>query len=139
MSPSKAHKLWALAPAAAEAAVEQLCYARLKRPESCHIAIIPRLLTSRWRKQLSKTTDLIFTLNCGVEFWNSSQHKPLLFAVTFPLRRYKPWRLRGTAFVEHAGRRLQEVQSFGAGRLGAVLHELFIQVLALESMPRGMV
>ncbi len=94
------HCLWASAPAASKAAVEQLCLARLKRPDTTHIIIIPRLLTSRWRKPLSKTADVVLTLPLGGLYWGVSQHDPLLLAVCFPSLRTEPWRLKGTLFVE---------------------------------------
>jgi hypothetical protein len=45
---------WVPPPAAAEVVVEQLGEARHKRPNCLHITIVPRLMTSRWRKGLLK-------------------------------------------------------------------------------------
>jgi hypothetical protein len=39
--------LWAPAPAAVEVVVKQLGKARLKRPESLHVIVVPRLMTGR--------------------------------------------------------------------------------------------
>ena len=50
--------MWTPPPGAADAAVEELGKAIHKRPYTFHMMIIPRLLTSKWRKQLGKTTDL---------------------------------------------------------------------------------
>ncbi len=36
-------------PAAADVVVEQLGRARLKRPESMHIVVVPRVMTGWWR------------------------------------------------------------------------------------------
>ena len=133
------HCLWVPAPASAETAIEQLCYTRLKRPQATHVILVPRLLTLRWRKQLSKTSDLILTINCGPSFWDTTQHEPLLISVCFPLMRYKPWRLQGTPFLERAERSVREVQAAGERGLGTVLHELFVQARALESLPKHLV
>jgi len=58
--------LWTPPPAAAFLALEQLSYARLKRPHLAHIVVCPRLMTAYWRKLLHKQSDLVFTLPCGV-------------------------------------------------------------------------
>jgi hypothetical protein len=57
--------LWSPPPAAANIAVEQLSFSRLKRPHLPHIMIVPRLMTHLWRKQLFKIADLVFTLPAG--------------------------------------------------------------------------
>jgi hypothetical protein len=49
--------VWALPPAAAHVAVEQLSYSRTKRPFLSHVFVVPRLMTSLWRKQLFKLAD----------------------------------------------------------------------------------
>jgi hypothetical protein len=45
-------------PAAADAAVEQLCEAVHKRPQCTHYFMTPFLMTNKWRKQILKATDL---------------------------------------------------------------------------------
>jgi hypothetical protein len=42
--------LWAPPPAVARFAIEQLRQARLKRQRSCHVMIVPRLMTLEWRR-----------------------------------------------------------------------------------------
>lgn len=54
--------IWSPPPAAAATCVEELRKARIKRQESTHIVLIPRLMTPLWLKQLYKTTDLIFQI-----------------------------------------------------------------------------
>jgi hypothetical protein len=49
--------VWTVPPAAAEVVVEQLGFIRLKRPNSMHLIIVPRLMTGRWRKHLNHGTD----------------------------------------------------------------------------------
>ena len=54
--------LWNVAPAAGEAAVEQLGSHIHGRPENTHIFLIPRLCTCHWRKQLGKICDIVLTI-----------------------------------------------------------------------------
>jgi hypothetical protein len=133
------HCLWTPAPAAADVAVEQLCYARLKRSWGTHIVVVPRLLTSRWRKQLTKTADVIFTIETGESYWDMNQHEPLLIAICLPLFRSSPWRLKGTPFVERVEGRVREMQKGGDRNVGPVLHEFLLQARALEGMRKLLV
>eukprot|EP00978_Attheya_sp_CCMP212_P005518 scaffold12392_cov31-Attheya_sp.AAC.1 len=55
--------VWSPPPAAAEVAVEQLGFARLKRPQSMHIIVVPRLMTGRWRRHMSQGTDFYFKVD----------------------------------------------------------------------------
>jgi hypothetical protein len=49
--------VWNVPPAAAEVVVEQLGFARLKRPEAMHMIVVPRLMTGGWRRHLTCGTD----------------------------------------------------------------------------------
>jgi hypothetical protein len=76
--------IWTVPPAAAEVVVEQLGFIRLKRPNSMHIIVIPRLMTGRWRRHLNRGTDGYSKLD-DEEVWNLSAHyEPLLIYVCFP-------------------------------------------------------
>ena len=136
MNQSLKHCLWTPAPAAADAAIEQLCFARLKRPDTTHLIIIPRLLTARWRKQLSKTADVVLTLPLGPPYWGITQHEPLLLAICFPMIRSSPWRLKGTAFMERMVESVRKMPADCEGGLGVVLREFILQVWSLDAMPR---
>ena len=46
-------------------------------PQFPPIFSIPRLMTHLWRKQLSKDTDVFFTLNVGRSFYHCSMHERL--------------------------------------------------------------
>lgn len=48
--------LWAPAPFADDAALEQLGRAKHKRPSVMHVVIVPHLMTVTWRKQLRKNS-----------------------------------------------------------------------------------
>ena len=54
----KGNYLWTPPPAASDAALEQLCRNFHLHHCNFHIVCIPRLMTSRWRRQLLKVCDL---------------------------------------------------------------------------------
>jgi hypothetical protein len=89
-----AHKfgnfVWNVPPAAAEVVVEQLGFARLKRPQAMHIIIVPRLMTGHWRRHLTRGTDGYARLDDS-EVWDiSSQFEPLLIYFCLPFHSEKP-------------------------------------------------
>ena len=92
--------MWAPPPVAASVAVEMFAEARHKRPAGAHLLVIPRLMTSMWRKQLSKDADLIFEIPVGTLMWPASQHEPLIVFVIFPFahktRLKGQWLVKGT-------------------------------------------
>ena len=58
--------------------VKQLGRAWLKQPESMHIMVVPRVMTGRWRKHLTRGTDFYFRLDSG-KVWPWKKHfEPLL-------------------------------------------------------------
>jgi hypothetical protein len=78
---TRAHKegtfVWAPQPAAADVMMlELLCDARRHtRPWNAHIVIIPTLMTSRWRKQLTKVSDVNFVIPLGSDMWPKEMHE----------------------------------------------------------------
>jgi len=81
----KAARLWLVAPAVMETALELFGDDRLAHPQWPHIFVIPQLMTHMWRKNLGKDTGVLFTVPAGVNFWGSSQFEPLIVAIVFPL------------------------------------------------------
>ena len=76
--------VWNVPPAAAEVVVEQLGFARLKRPQALHIILVPRLMTGRWRRHLTRGTDGYARLDDS-EVWDiSSKYEPLLIYFCLP-------------------------------------------------------
>ena len=82
--------LWMPPPAAALVAVEMLAEAKLKRPDSAHILVIPRLMTHLWRKALRKDAYLFFDVPAGTSLWQTNMHKPLTVFLLLPLVRHIP-------------------------------------------------
>lgn len=54
--------IWAPPPAAADAVADWLGESIHKRSNSVHVVVVPRLMTSRWRKSLGKSSDVQFEL-----------------------------------------------------------------------------
>jgi hypothetical protein len=131
--------LWLPPPAAADVVVEQLGEARHKRPCCLHVTIVPRLMTSRWRKGLLKESDLEIVVPVGSSVWPKHQHEPLLMFVSFPLCRHPPWSLRGTNYLESFRRELCGVWSAVPGRTGPLLRQLLQRTREFQSMSEGVV
>jgi hypothetical protein len=96
----KTARLWLVAPAVMETALELFCEDRMAHPQWPHVFVIPRLMTHMWRKDLGKDADVLFTIPAGANFWASGQFEPLIVAIVFPLAhvpRYTgPWLVKGT-------------------------------------------
>jgi hypothetical protein len=82
--------IWSVPPAAAEVVVEQLGFARLKRPDVFHIILVPRLMTGRWRRHLTHAADGYIKID-DPAVWNlNSQFEPLLAFFCLPFNSYDP-------------------------------------------------
>jgi hypothetical protein len=89
------NSIWIPPPAAADVAVEQLCESRHARPWNSHVFVCPALMTSEWRKMLSKVADLIFVIPTGFSHWPANLHEPLVVALVCPMSRSSPWIQKG--------------------------------------------
>ena len=101
--------IWAPAPLAAEVAIAELRKARIKRQQSCHVFVCPRLCTSQWAKQLYRAADIVFEVPVGTSCWSSSMHKPLLIGLLFPFISAKPWQIRGSNKMHAVGWEVRRV------------------------------
>ena len=131
--------VWVPPPAVADMAVELMTKAIHKRPYTTHIFVCPRLLTSKWRKQLGKATDLLWTIPLTSPVWNKSQHEPLMFAIYFPLSIRYPWRHKGVITVDGVARQLSELWEGDPGSSGALLRKLCTSAWRIQAMPRCVV
>jgi hypothetical protein len=91
--------LWCPAPAVADVALEQLCETRHTRPWNAHIFLCPALMTSRWRKRLSKVADAMFSVPVGSMLWGAHMHEPVVVALICPLLQCRPWQVRDSNIV----------------------------------------
>ena len=107
---------WAPPPAGALIALEELAQSKLKRPfEVTHVFLCPRLLYfEEWRRRFEKEMDFWFLIDANIPFWPNSCCDPLVLGISFPLRRERPWKLRGEPKVVDVGRRVQEMLKDGA-------------------------
>ena len=131
--------LWHPPPAAADVALEQLRIARIKRQQSTHIFICPRLMTPLWLKQLYKAADLIFTVPVGSTIWPMELFEPLLIGVVFPFLSFSPWQLKGTPKMLSLGRKLSRMWEGEQMDAGNLLREFCNTRRRLEQMPRDVV
>jgi hypothetical protein len=82
--------VWCPPPAAADVVVEQLGKARHKRPTSLHIVVVPRLMTGRWRRHLTRECDCYFRIPAGCKLWGKCQHEPVLIFICLPFLVHRP-------------------------------------------------
>jgi hypothetical protein len=132
--PSGGTYVWIPPPAAAFHAVEWLAQQSIhKRPDSVHVMLVPRLVTNLWRKRLSKTSDLLFTIPLESKVvWKKENHEPLICALCLPLSQASSWSHRGTARVyKGVFRRLSPLWEVGDDAPGRVLRELLVTTRSL--------
>jgi hypothetical protein len=95
----------------AEVALSEMRKARIKRQQSAHIFVCPRLCTGQWLRHLYKSADFVFEVLVGSsEAWSTSMHEPLLIGILFPfISQVKPWQIRDTPKMHTVGRQLRKV------------------------------
>ena len=76
--------IWMPAPMAAEVALAELRKARIKRQQSSHVFVCPRLCTSQWLRHLFKAADFVFEVPVGTDMWPKNMHESLLIGIHFP-------------------------------------------------------
>ena len=131
--------IWTPPPAAAQTAVEQLRKARLKRENSTHVVIIPRLMTPEWRKQLFRVSDLFLELPFDDVWTRETQHEPLTIAFIFPFLPFKPWQLKRSPTFLGMGHVLRRMWKEDNSSLRNVLCQFFSQSRKLECLQESMV
>ena len=127
--------IWAPPPAAADVAIEELRKARIKRQESTHIFVCPRLFVTRWLRQLYKASDIVFELRPGKGYWPSGMFEPLLIGICFPFLSSKPWQVRGTPRMYAAGRTLRGLSKDPDVDKGNFLSKFFCDIKGLSTLP----
>ena len=115
--------IWSPPPAAVDYALDQLCIARHKNPLVFHVVVVPRLFTSRWRKQLIKLSDYVFTFPFIFPLWDKSYHEPLILGLIYPLYPRYPWQFRRTKLVGDLDREMRGMLSGDLGGWGDILRK----------------
>jgi hypothetical protein len=142
---TKAHThgnfIWNIPPAAAGVVVEQLGFARLKRPEAFHIIIVPRLMTGRWHKHLTRATDGYIKVD-DPSVWNLDSHfEPLLIFFCLPYNSYDPKLDERREVVDRLQRLVQkpDVQPIPGSSQGDFLRKLLVDARGLCPLPKFVV
>jgi hypothetical protein len=130
---------WFPPPAAANVAIEQLRIARIKRQESTHIFVCPRLMSPQWLKQVHKACDIVFAVPIGSPGWPSNMFEPLIVGICFPFIRFDPWQTKGTPKMVDQAKQLSALQSTGILDQRSLLRELWHVCHKLITMPECMV
>ena len=131
--------IWDPPPAAADVALEQLRKARIKRQDSTHVILIPRLMTPLWLKQLHKACDIVITMPIGTSQWGEDMYEPCLIGICFPFIHHRPWQLRGTPKLCSVHRAVQKVWKDPQMDPGHLLRELRLVCGRLRTMPELLV
>jgi hypothetical protein len=132
--------IWQPAPAVAKYAIEELRKARLKRHDSCHVFVCPRIFTTKWRKQLYKVANLVFEIPCGsFDAWEYSQHEPLVVGIVFPFIRHRPWQLRNVPKLLAVARKLRSLWKEDPASARDLLRKFFQFTRTLDTLSQGMV
>jgi hypothetical protein len=97
----------------------------------------PFFMTTRWRKQVLKATDLKFFLKAECQVWVPSHHELLGFFIYLPLCRHEPWRMRYTATVVELESALRSLPCDDLLQKGDLLCNFFEQTRKLDAMPES--
>jgi hypothetical protein len=96
-------------------------------------------MTSRWRKILTKTFDLVLTLPFDENLWpRESEFEKLTIAISFPLLARKPWRAKGSTLLEQFKAQVRELSGQGLLQYWSCLQKLWISARAFQAIPMGM-
>lgn len=131
--------VWNLPPGAANVAIEQLRKARIKRRDSFHVILIPRLCTMDWLRQLYRETDLVFTIPAGVDCWPANCCESLTIAFALPFLPFRPWKLQGTPKLCEMERSLRKVFKDESVASGIVLRKFWKQIRMYYHLPEDTV
>ena len=131
--------IWAPPPGAADVALDELRKARIKRQESTHVFVCPRLMTPKWMKQLYKVSDIVFEVPLVSEFWNTEMYEPLLIGISFPFIRSQPWQLRQTPKMYATTRELSKMWEDEWLVPGNFLRKFCLECWRLGTLPEHLV
>ena len=131
--------VWSPPPTAADVALEEPRKARMKRHNSTHIVLIPKLFTNYWRKQFHKCCDLILVIPPRFEFWNSEMFEPILMGFCFPYLKHFPYSIRSTPKLFSMGGELSKMLQDDPVDPGNLLSKLLLLSRSIPTMPKRLV
>jgi hypothetical protein len=119
--------------------LEELRKFLMKFHYSTHVIILPRLLTTEWRKQRLKAADIVILLPAGCDTWPLNMHEPLTIGFVFPFLPFSPWQLAGTPNMFRLGRQLPNVFEDKNVVTGGLLRKLCMECWLFSAMPEYVV
>ena len=131
--------IWIPPPAAADVSLEELRKSSIKRHDSMHIFLCPKLLTCEWRRQLNKAADLVLFLPAGSDGWPLEMHEPLTIGFLFPFLDHSPWQLRGTPKMFQLARSMSKMLRDQEVASRDILRKLLIWYRKLSTVSESMV
>ena len=131
--------VWTPPPAACDVALEELRKARIKRHDSTHLILVPRLMTPRWLKQLYKCCDLIVEIPPCCDYWPSNMYEPAFLGICFPYLSHAPWQFRGTPKMYELHRTLQRMWKSDQVSASTLLRKFLLDSRRFPSMPKQLV
>ena len=128
--------VWTPPPALANVALERLAEAHQIRPWNTHIMLVPGLWTAKWRKDLTKASDICVTLPFDDNNWpQSTQFEPLTLAVAFPLLSRNPWRVKRAHFLQERSLELRGLRKRNFAFAWDYLRKLWLQAWTMDPLP----
>jgi hypothetical protein len=120
-------------------ALEELRKAVIKRQDSMHIFVVPRLLKPEWLKQTFEASDVVFQVPIGCPFWPQKMFEPLTIGLCFPFISSPPWQLRGTLKMLAVVRQMRRVFKEESLVAGSVFCKLLLVRRRIRTMPENVV
>jgi len=100
--------IWDVAPAMGDLAYEMIDKARMKRPHTMHLVIVPRLFTGLWRRLMTRRTDCYIRIDWS-QVWSLDTHfEPVLLFICIPFHVNRNFEFRRNTLLERFQGCLQE-------------------------------
>ena len=131
--------LWDLPAGGAITAIEELRKARMKRRNSMHLVVVPRVATPLWLKQLYKCCDFVVFIPPHFPFWSFDRFEPLTLGICFPYLRHDPWELKRTPKCRAMERNLRSMLKDPNVNARSVLRKFFRDIRGLYGLPPSLV
>jgi hypothetical protein len=118
--------MWALPPAVADTALEELLKSRHKQMDIVYVVVIPRLMTPQWQRLFNKVYDFSCVISPGPSFWPSNMYEPLWLGLVLPFVHCKPWSLKQAPLLVEMGRKMRRVLEESESNAGNILRKLLL-------------
>jgi hypothetical protein len=126
--------VWMPPPAAADVALEELRKARIKRQDSLHVFVVPRLMKPYWFRQLYKTADVVFDVPPGACCWPTHMFEPVVVGLILPYLNRSPWCVRASPKMRAMERKMRKVWDSPDMASGNLLRKFLLEYEWLQSM-----